>query len=80
MSATTGHLQSVTIHGISSLKELEMEFFKWDKNLDDSLSYGELKDFLGPSAPPEDVLMHFDKDGNGKWSLLEMEAALGIRE
>ncbi|XP_033637063.1 EF-hand calcium-binding domain-containing protein 14-like [Asterias rubens] len=78
-SATTDNLQSITIEGISGLKELEIEFFKWDKNFDDWVSYDELKDFLGPDAPTKDVLMHYDKDGNGKWSLAEMETALGIQ-
>ncbi|KAM5323098.1 EF-hand calcium-binding domain-containing protein 14 isoform 1-T1 [Glossophaga mutica] len=71
-------LRPVSLPGISSIKDLQDFFHKTGQNVDGKLTYQEIWDSLGSAMPAPESLREFDVDGDGRYSFLELRAALGV--
>ncbi|XP_045714649.1 EF-hand calcium-binding domain-containing protein 14 isoform X4 [Phyllostomus hastatus] len=71
-------LRPVSLPGISSIKDLQDFFHKTGQNMDGKLTYQEIWNSLGSAAPAPESLREFDADGDGRYSFLELKAALGV--
>ncbi|XP_035881927.1 EF-hand calcium-binding domain-containing protein 14 isoform X3 [Phyllostomus discolor] len=71
-------LRPVSLPGISSIKDLQDFFHKTGQNMDGKLTYQEIWNSLGSAAPAPESLREFDADGDGRYSFLELRAALGV--
>lgn len=74
----TAQLRSVSIPGIASIKDLQDLFHKTGQNMDGKLTYQEIWNFLGSTMPAPESLRKFDADGDGRYSFLELRAAVGV--
>ena len=59
-------------------KDLRNRFFTWDLDADGFVTFEDLTDYMGPFTPEESIMMHFDKDKDGKFSLQELKTATGF--
>ncbi|XP_036895439.1 EF-hand calcium-binding domain-containing protein 14 isoform X4 [Sturnira hondurensis] len=71
-------LRPVSLPGISSIKDLQDFFHKTGRNMDGKLTYQEIWNCLGSAMPAPESLREFDADGDGRYSFLELRAALGV--
>ncbi|XP_016054783.1 PREDICTED: EF-hand calcium-binding domain-containing protein 14 isoform X2 [Miniopterus natalensis] len=71
-------LRSVSLPGISSIKDLQDLFHKTGQNMDEKLTYQEIKNSLGSAIPAPESLRVFDADGDGRYSFLELRVAVGV--
>ncbi|XP_024426823.2 EF-hand calcium-binding domain-containing protein 14 [Desmodus rotundus] len=71
-------LRPVSLPGISSIKGLQDFFHKTGQNMDGKLTYQEIWNSLGSAMPAPESLREFDADGDGRYSFLELKAALGV--
>lgn len=71
-------LRPVSLPGISSIKDLQDFFHKTGQNMDGKLTYQEIWNCLGSAMPAPESLREFDADGDGRYSFLELRAALGV--
>ncbi|XP_010589609.1 EF-hand calcium-binding domain-containing protein 14 isoform X2 [Loxodonta africana] len=71
-------LRPVSLPGISNVKDLQGLFQKTGRDVDGKLTYQEIWNSLGSAVPEPKSLRVFDSDGDGRYSFLELRAALGI--
>lgn len=71
-------LRPISLPGISSIKDLQDFFHKTGQSMDGKLTYQEIWNSLGSAAPAPEGLREFDADGDGRYSFLELRAALGV--
>ncbi|XP_043941758.1 EF-hand calcium-binding domain-containing protein 14 [Protopterus annectens] len=71
-------LKHVTLPGITRKEDLEVLFQSSKKGLFGELSYKDLEDIFGTALPKLQELSPFDKNGDGKFSLKELTAAIGL--
>lgn len=69
-------LRPISLPGISSLKDLQDLFQTTGQN--GKLTYQEIWNSLGSAMPELESLREFDSDGDGRYSFLELRAALGV--
>ncbi|XP_070261158.1 EF-hand calcium-binding domain-containing protein 14 isoform X3 [Myotis yumanensis] len=74
----TAQLRSISLPGIASIKDLEDLFYKTGQNMDGKLTYQEIWNSLGSAVPAPESLREFDADGDGRYSFLELRAAVGV--
>nr|KAF6377862.1 EF-hand calcium binding domain 14 [Myotis myotis] len=74
----TAQLRSISLPGIASIKDLEDLFYKTGQNMDGKLTYQEIWNSLGSAMPAPESLREFDADGDGRYSFLELRAAVGV--
>lgn len=74
----TAQLRSAFIPGIASIKDLQDLFHKTGQNMDGELTYQEIWNLLGSTMPAPESLREFDADGDGRYSFLELRAAVGV--
>lgn len=74
----TAQLRSISLPGIASIKDLEDLFYKTGQNMDEKLTYQEIWNSLGSAMPAPESLREFDADGDGRYSFLELRAAVGV--
>ncbi|KAK1339978.1 hypothetical protein QTO34_018542 [Cnephaeus nilssonii] len=74
----TAQLRSVSLPGITSIKDLQDLFHKTGQNMDGELTYQEIWNSLGSTMPAPESLGEFDADGDGRYSFLELRAAVGV--
>lgn len=77
-SEKAAQLRPVSLPGISSIKDLQDFFHKTGQNVDGKLTYQEIWNSLGSAVPAPESLREFDADGDGRYSFLELRAALGV--
>lgn len=77
-SEKAAQLRPVSLPGISSVKDLQDFFHKTGQNVDGKLTYQEIWNSLGSAVPAPESLREFDADGDGRYSFLELRAALGV--
>ncbi|XP_051028178.1 EF-hand calcium-binding domain-containing protein 14 [Acomys russatus] len=70
-------LKPVSLPGISSIKDLQDLFHKSGQDVDGMLTYQEIWNSLGSAMPRPESLKAFDSNGDGRYSFLELRAALG---
>ena len=58
--------------------DLQDFFHKTGQNMDGKLTYQEIWNSLGSAMPAPESLREFDADGDGRYSFLELKAALGV--
>ncbi|KAK2497134.1 hypothetical protein MC885_009854 [Smutsia gigantea] len=75
-SEKAAQLRPISLPGISSLKDLQDLFQTTDQ--DGKLTYQEIWNSLGSAMPEPESLREFDSDEDGRYSFLELRAALGI--
>ncbi|XP_004285826.1 EF-hand calcium-binding domain-containing protein 14 isoform X3 [Orcinus orca] len=71
-------LRPVSLPGISSIEDLQDLFHKTGQDVDGKLTYQEIWDSLHSAVPEPARLREFDSDGDGRYSFLELRAALGV--
>ncbi|XP_019793411.1 EF-hand calcium-binding domain-containing protein 14 isoform X3 [Tursiops truncatus] len=71
-------LRPVSLPGISSIEDLQDLFHKTGQDVDGKLTYEEIWDSLHSAVPEPERLREFDSDGDGRYSFLELRAALGV--
>ncbi|XP_059996116.1 EF-hand calcium-binding domain-containing protein 14 isoform X3 [Lagenorhynchus albirostris] len=71
-------LRPVSLPGISSIEDLQDLFHKTGQDVDGKLTYQEIWDSLHAAVPEPERLREFDSDGDGRYSFLELRAALGV--
>ncbi|XP_025144586.2 EF-hand calcium-binding domain-containing protein 14 isoform X2 [Bubalus bubalis] len=71
-------LRHVSLLGISSIEDLQGLFHKTGQDVDGKLTYQEIEDTLESVGPEPERLREFDSDGDGRYSFLELRAALGV--
>lgn len=71
-------LRPVSLLGISSIEDLQGLFHKTGQDVDGKLTYQEIEDTLESVGPEPERLREFDSDGDGRYSFLELRAALGV--
>ncbi|KAM9691953.1 EF-hand calcium-binding domain-containing protein 14 isoform 2-T2 [Dama dama] len=71
-------LRPASLPGISSIEDLQGLFRKTGQDVDGKLTYQEIEDSLESVGPEPEHLREFDSDGDGRYSFLELRAALGI--
>ncbi|XP_026964454.1 EF-hand calcium-binding domain-containing protein 14 isoform X3 [Sagmatias obliquidens] len=71
-------LRPVSLPGISSIEDLQDLFHKTGQDVDGKLTYQEIWDSLHSAVPEPERLREFDSDGDGRYSFLELRAALGV--
>lgn len=71
-------LKPISLPGISSIKDLQDLFHKTGQDVDGMLTYQDLWNSLGSAMPRPESLRAFDLNGDGRYSFLELRAALGI--
>ncbi|XP_059877587.1 EF-hand calcium-binding domain-containing protein 14 isoform X2 [Delphinus delphis] len=71
-------LRPVSLPGISSIEDLQDLFHKTGQDVDGKLTYEEIWDSLHSAVPEPEHLREFDSDGDGRYSFLELRAALGV--
>lgn len=62
----------------SFLTDLQGLFRKTGQDMDGKLTYQEIEDSLESIGPEPEHLREFDSDGDGRYSFLELRAALGV--
>ena len=62
----------------SFLTDLQGLFHKTGQDVDGKLTYQEIEDTLESVGPEPERLREFDSDGDGRYSFLELRAALGV--
>ncbi|XP_006786462.1 EF-hand calcium-binding domain-containing protein 14 [Neolamprologus brichardi] len=71
--------KTVSLPGIGSLTDLERMFQQTDAEQNSlSLTYEDLREIFGTSTPSHRIVKCFDTDGDQKYSLKELRAALGL--
>lgn len=68
----------VSLPGISSIEDLQGLFHKTGQDVDGKLTYQQIEDTLESVGPEPEHLREFDSDGDGRYSFLELRAALGV--
>ncbi|XP_027393163.1 EF-hand calcium-binding domain-containing protein 14 isoform X2 [Bos indicus x Bos taurus] len=71
-------LRPVSLPGISSIEDLQGLFHKTGQDVDGKLTYQQIEDTLESVGPEPERLREFDSDGDGRYSFLELRAALGV--
>ncbi|XP_052493114.1 EF-hand calcium-binding domain-containing protein 14 isoform X2 [Budorcas taxicolor] len=71
-------LRPISLPGISSIEDLQGLFHKTGQDVDGKLTYQEIEDTLESVGPEPERLREFDADGDGRYSFLELRAALGV--
>lgn len=71
-------LKHVTLPGITRKEDLERLFQSSREGIFGQLSYKDLQDIFGSGLPTLQELSPFDKNGDGKFSLKELTAAVGL--
>ncbi|KAM9718541.1 EF-hand calcium-binding domain-containing protein 14 isoform 2-T2 [Menidia menidia] len=72
-------LKRMSLQGVSSLKDLEDVFQKAGVGRNSlGLTYQQLKDAFGASLPSERSMQCCDEDGDQRYSLVELTAAVGL--
>ncbi|KAM9688569.1 EF-hand calcium-binding domain-containing protein 14 isoform 2-T2 [Trichechus inunguis] len=71
-------LRPISLPGISSINALQDLFQKTGQDMDGKLTYQEIWNTLGSAMPEPKSLRVFDSDGDGRYSFLELRAALGV--
>ena len=70
--------QVTTLSFFYSPPDLQNKFSIWDKNGDGLVLYSDLPEFMGARVPPEEALMKFDANNDGKFDLEELLNATGF--
>ncbi|XP_064372247.1 EF-hand calcium-binding domain-containing protein 14 isoform X1 [Dromaius novaehollandiae] len=73
-----GQLRHLSLPGISSIEDLQNMFEKATKDADGKLSYEDLQKLLGSTVQDLQSFKKFDTDGDEKYSLQELQLALGV--
>ncbi|NXR80509.1 EFC14 protein, partial [Pycnonotus jocosus] len=73
-----GHLNHLSLPGISSIEDLQKLFEKAPVDADGKLSYKDLQKLLGFTAQESQSFKEFDTDGDEKYTLKELRLALGV--
>lgn len=74
----TAQLRPISLPGISNIEDLQDLFHKIGLDIDGKLTYQEISNSLDSAVPEQDNFKKFDSDGDGRYSLPELRAALGI--
>ncbi|XP_007944890.1 EF-hand calcium-binding domain-containing protein 14 [Orycteropus afer afer] len=74
----TAQLKHISLPGISTIKDLQDLFQKTVHDVDGKLTYQEIQNSLGSAVPEPKSLRVCDSDRDGKYSFLELKAALDI--
>ncbi|XP_072018986.1 EF-hand calcium-binding domain-containing protein 14-like isoform X2 [Amphiura filiformis] len=69
---------TVKFQNVRNIVDLENKFSLWDKDSDGYVLYKDLPDFMGPYTPPEEALMKFDANKDGRYDLQELLDASGL--
>lgn len=78
-NAKTRCPERVSLPGVSSLKDLEDLFQQAGVGHNSlGLTYQDLREIFGASTPSARVLVCFDNDGDQRYSLMELGAAVGL--
>uniref|UniRef100_A0A8D0DY85 EF-hand calcium binding domain 14 n=1 Tax=Salvator merianae TaxID=96440 RepID=A0A8D0DY85_SALMN len=72
------HPRSLSLPGISSIEDLQNLFSHAPEHTDGKLSYEDLKNLAGSIVHDSQSFKEFDTDKDGKYSLSELRAALGV--
>ncbi|XP_054870819.1 EF-hand calcium-binding domain-containing protein 14 isoform X2 [Amphiprion ocellaris] len=68
----------LSLPGVSSLKDLEDIFQQVGVGRSLRLTYQDLRKLFGESTPSNHAMLCFDSDGDQRYSLVELKAALGL--
>ena len=64
---------------VSLISDVRLEFYKWDRDGDEYVTYDDILGFYGPNMPSRQALAQFDWDEDHKYSVSEMQAAFGFQ-
>ncbi|XP_040833743.1 EF-hand calcium-binding domain-containing protein 14 isoform X4 [Ochotona curzoniae] len=70
--------RSVFLPGVSSVEDLQDLFHKIGQDEDGKLTYQEIAQALGSATPEPESLRTLDSDGDGRYSFLELTAAVDV--
>ncbi|XP_046884223.1 EF-hand calcium-binding domain-containing protein 14 isoform X2 [Hypomesus transpacificus] len=74
-----GTRKTLVLPGVRSLKDLEVLFQRSESGAtSQGMSYQDLRDLLGPATPDSQILESYDQDGNRRYSLAELKAAVSL--
>ncbi|XP_055978303.1 EF-hand calcium-binding domain-containing protein 14 isoform X3 [Sorex fumeus] len=74
----TAQLRLVSLPGISNIQDLQDLFHKTGQDVNGKLTYQEISNSLGSAVPEPESFRVFDSNGDGRYSLPELRAALGV--
>ncbi|XP_058536858.1 EF-hand calcium-binding domain-containing protein 14 isoform X2 [Ochotona princeps] len=70
--------RTVFLPGVSSIEDLQDLFHKIGQDEDGKLTYQEISQALGSATPEPESLRTLDSDGDGRYSFLELTAAVDV--
>ncbi|XP_067109666.1 EF-hand calcium-binding domain-containing protein 14 isoform X1 [Osmerus mordax] len=74
-----GTRKTLALPGVRSLKDLEVLFQRSGSgSTSQGMSYQDLRNLLGPATPDSQILEGYDQDGNRRYSLAELKAAVSL--